>query len=429
MKTMKIFLVSLMLLALIAVPALFAAGRVEQPGAAGTGVVNLRVSWWGGESRHALWNKVLDTFEQQNPNIKVSREFTDYNAYWDRLATQTAGGNAPDVIMQVMHKFAEYAQRGQMMNLDPLINSGKINLSDWGQGIIDSGKYNGTTYMVSYGNTSNAIMYNKTMLDRLGLSVRSFMTWEEFEAKANEIQRKLPSGVWAIEDLGGYDYFFANWCLSQGLPGLYTESGQLAYTRQDLTKWFSMWDRMRKSGATPPPSVQAEYPSERPEQTMLARGKVTMFVKPLNQLPAFQSATTDNLQLISVPSAAKSGQDLGGAYISLNARTQYPEESLKLLNFLISDTAAADIMGVEYGPMGSDRMNTYLQSKVSESQRVGVAFMQSIADHINVPTQPPAGSNEVTNYFNLAYDSIAFGQRSIAAAVDEFFKEAERILK
>ena len=429
MKRMRVFMVCLVLLAIITSQGLYSAGKVEPSKAVVSEVVNIRVSWWGGESRHVLWNKMLDIFEQQNPNIKVSREFTDYNAYWDRLATQTAGGNAPDVIMQVMHKFAEYAKRGQMMELDPLIKERKIDLSDWGQGIIDSGKFNGKTYMVSYGNTSNAIIYNKTILDSIGVSVSSFMTWEQFEAKANEIQKKLPSGIWAIEDLGGYDYFFANWCLSQGLPGLYTSEGQLAYNRDNLITWFSMWDRMRKTGVTPPPSIQAEYPSERPEQTMIARGKVTMFVKPLNQLPSFQTATTDNLQLISVPSAVRSGQDLGGAYISLNAKTQHLEEALKLLNFFITSKDAADIMGVEYGPMGSDKMNTYLQTKVTPAQKVGVAFMQTIAAAINVPAQPPAGSNEVTNYFNLAYESVAFGKKTISAAVDDFLNEAKRILQ
>jgi len=203
----------------------------------------------------------------------------------------------------------------------------------------------------------------------------------------------------------------------------------LAYNRDNLITWFSMWDRMRKTGVTPPPSIQAEYPSERPEQTMIARGKVTMFVKPLNQLPSFQTATTDNLQLISVPSAVRSGQDLGGAYISLNAKTQHLEEALKLLNFFITSKDAADIMGVEYGPMGSDKMNTYLQTKVTPAQKVGVAFMQTIAAAINVPAQPPAGSNEVTNYFNLAYESVAFGKKTISAAVDDFLNEAKRILQ
>jgi hypothetical protein len=55
--------------------------------------------------------------------------------------------------------------------------------------------------------------------------------------------------------------------------------------------------------------------------------------------------------------------------------------------------------------------------------------MQTIAAAINVPAQPPAGSNEVTNYFNLAYESVAFGKKTISAAVDDFLNEAKRILQ
>jgi len=138
--------------------------------------LDLRISWWCGSSRHEKWNALLDKFQQKYPHITVKREFTDYNGYWDKLATQAAGGNAPDVIMQVMHKFAEYAVRGQMMELDGLIASRKIDLSDWGQAIIDSGKLNGKTFMVSYGNTTNATMYNATMFEQIGVKPAP-MSW------------------------------------------------------------------------------------------------------------------------------------------------------------------------------------------------------------------------------------------------------------
>jgi multiple sugar transport system substrate-binding protein len=392
--------------------------------------VELRVSWWGGDSRHAKWNEMLDKFEEEYPHITVKREFTDYNAYWDKLATQAAGGNAPDVIMQVMHKFAEYADRGQLMELDELIDSGKIDLSDWSQPIIESGKLNGKTYMVSYGNTSSAILYNATLFENAGVEPPAMhWTWDDFISKANEIQSKLPEGTWATEDLGGYDTFYVNYLLSKEKVGFYTEEGQLAFDKQDMIDYLSMWDDMRSAGVTPPPSVQAEFPSERPEQTMLAQGKVSMFVRPLNQLPAFQNGTEDHLKLAMVPSDARSGHDLGGAYVSLYSKTKHPEEALLLLNFFISDTDAADVMTMEYGPMGSSAMNDYISQSLTPAEQEGISFMQEISDFINVPTHPPAGANEITQQVNLANEAVAFGQKSIEQAVNDFFSEVEKILK
>lgn len=162
---------------------------------------------------------------------------------------------------------------------------------------------------------------------------------------------------------------------------------------------------------------------------MLAQGKVSMFVRPLNQLPAFQNGTSDNLKLATVPSDVRSGQDLGGAYVSLYSQTAHPDEALLLLNFLIADTDAADIMALEYGPMGSDGMNDYLGELLTPAEQEGISFMQEISDTINVPTHPPAGSNEITQQFALANEAVAFGQKSIEQAVADFFNEAGKILR
>jgi ABC-type glycerol-3-phosphate transport system substrate-binding protein len=60
--------------------------------------VTLNISWWGGDARVERTQKILDAFEEENPNITVEAEFSDWTGYWDRLATSTAGKNSPDVI-------------------------------------------------------------------------------------------------------------------------------------------------------------------------------------------------------------------------------------------------------------------------------------------------------------------------------------------
>jgi multiple sugar transport system substrate-binding protein len=62
------------------------------------GPVTLRVSTWGNDSRLKLTQQAVDAFTAANPDIKVTVENNDWSAYWDKLATMTAGGNSPDVI-------------------------------------------------------------------------------------------------------------------------------------------------------------------------------------------------------------------------------------------------------------------------------------------------------------------------------------------
>src|SRR3712207_1775985 len=62
------------------------------------GQVELRFSWWGNADRAKLMQQSIDLFTAANPNIKVTPSFQEFEAYWQKMATETAGGNAPDVL-------------------------------------------------------------------------------------------------------------------------------------------------------------------------------------------------------------------------------------------------------------------------------------------------------------------------------------------
>jgi len=57
----------------------------------------LRVAWWGNNVRNEATQKVLAGFTAANPGITAAGETSEFAAYFDKLATQTAGNDAPDV--------------------------------------------------------------------------------------------------------------------------------------------------------------------------------------------------------------------------------------------------------------------------------------------------------------------------------------------
>ena len=60
--------------------------------------IDLRMSWWGGNSRHQVTLKALEAFHQQNPDINVKAEYTGWDGHTSRLTTQLTGGTEPDVM-------------------------------------------------------------------------------------------------------------------------------------------------------------------------------------------------------------------------------------------------------------------------------------------------------------------------------------------
>src|SRR5699024_11383806 len=58
----------------------------------------VRVYWWGGDLRAGLTRDALDLFTESQEDVEVSPEYSEWTGYWDKLATQFAGGDAPDEI-------------------------------------------------------------------------------------------------------------------------------------------------------------------------------------------------------------------------------------------------------------------------------------------------------------------------------------------
>ena len=55
-----------------------------------------------------------------------------WDDYWTRLATQVAGGNAPDLIQMDYRYLFEYAGRGAILPLDDYMGK-ELNIADFGE--------------------------------------------------------------------------------------------------------------------------------------------------------------------------------------------------------------------------------------------------------------------------------------------------------
>jgi multiple sugar transport system substrate-binding protein len=83
------------------------------------GEVQMRMAWWGSTVRHERTKEAIQLFEKRNSSIKIEPEPSgDFVEYWNKIATQASGGNAPDVIQTDYRYLTEYAGRGVLMELD-----------------------------------------------------------------------------------------------------------------------------------------------------------------------------------------------------------------------------------------------------------------------------------------------------------------------
>ena len=125
----------------------------SQGGGEQGGATTLALAWWGNPTRNKNTEAEIAAFQSANPNIKLAGQPGDFAGYWDKLATQTAGGQPPDIIQMDMAYIAEYGNRGALLDLKERRDTSKFI-----EGTVDSGKINGQLVGVNAGINSAVIL-------------------------------------------------------------------------------------------------------------------------------------------------------------------------------------------------------------------------------------------------------------------------------
>src|SRR5260370_950 len=168
---------------------------------------------------------------------------------------------------------------------------------------VDSGKVDGKIYGVSLGLNSTAFLYDKQLIQSLGLKEPSWdTTWAQFADLATEIAKAAKKdGFFGTVD-GAREEPALDVFLRQHGKALYTADGKLGFDEKDIAEWFGFWDDLRKRGGAAAPDVQALDMGQEINTSLLTQGRVAMVFSNSNQLVGYQAANKSKLGMTMYPS-------------------------------------------------------------------------------------------------------------------------------
>jgi multiple sugar transport system substrate-binding protein len=410
-----------------------APGATEAPAAipGATGTTTLRLAWWGNEPRHNMYNDLADIYEEQNPAISIEREFSGFGPYWEKLATQVAGGNAPDVIHMHPNYLYDYGARGALLDLTPLVEAGKIDLSKFSQGIIDTGAIDGKIYMITLGNSSVGLHYNPELFAEAGVALpENDWSWSEWMATATALSDALGEDRYGLSDSGNDHRGFRAFLRQRNK--LFFNGDALGFEPEDLRDYWQMWEDLRAAGVLPPPALTQEMSSLGHADSMLVKGVVAMQVQSGNQHKLYQAHMENQLGLVPFPHSDNPGDPFGytvdGAYISISAGTNLVDESAAFLNWFLNDREVARIYNGEHGPPGNMEMAAMVREQADPADQRLADMMAFISPSAIPQGYQPAGGGEVLSTLGRIYTELSFGNITLDQAVDNFFEEVDFIL-
>lgn len=181
----------------------------------------ITASNWGDPRGQAVFRAADERFRKKYPNVKLVDNFTpiaNWSDYINKILTQIASGEAPDVINIATEGIQLGLQKHLFLSLDKYIKNDPQAagfLGDIFPRLIEGFQKNGSTYLVP--NTWNimVIYYNTKMFEKAGIARPSDnWTWQDFLAVA----KKLTTGSGGDKVYGfgipSYPFGLAPWFYS-----------------------------------------------------------------------------------------------------------------------------------------------------------------------------------------------------------------------
>ncbi|AXG82129.1 ABC transporter substrate-binding protein [Streptomyces paludis] len=394
----------------------------------GGGKVTLRYTWWGNPDRAARTDQAVALFKKKHPGIDVQTSFAGYDAYKQKLATQAAGGDAPDVMQLDYRMIDQYASGGVLLDLGE--RSGVLRTDDIDQGLLATGRLDGRQFAVPMGRGTEAVVYDATQWKAAGVPLpKADWTWEEWADAMRALAKR--TGKPGSTDPGQSEDAFEVWLRGQG-KSLYTEGRGLGFTADDLTRWWTFSDGLRREGAVSSAEQTTQLDGS-VENTPLGRSTALSDFNWDAPSSGYQAIVGEGLTLTPMPRAEDGtpGQYFKPSmFIGAGATTSHPEEAAKLIDFMINDEDAAKILGASRGIPVNETIRKNVVPVLEGFDRTVATYQASVEGKLNAPPQaPPSGDSALQNTFTRDYDQVSFGRMSPREAAENYITEAKAELR
>ncbi|MEU8083570.1 extracellular solute-binding protein [Micromonospora sp. NPDC049101] len=422
-----------LLTALLGAPLLTSAGLAGCSDGADTstqdGPVELSVFWWGGTKRAELTEKVLRLYSDRNPRVTFRVTWQGADGYYERLATQAAGGNVPDLIQIDDAVLTEYAQRQIILDLTDRVADHHLDLRSLPEGLIRSGTVQGRTMAVAGGQTHAAVVFNRDLLRDLKVpEPRAGMTWADYIAWAEQVTETSEGQVAGTVDASGDHRALWLWLRSQG--GEFYRGNQLGFGADELIAWFELWQRARTARATPGAALVEQTDSRELNRQLVVTGMTAASFAWSHQLPELQRLTKAELGVVGLPGPPGAQWARASMYWAAFRGTRHPDTVTDVINFLTTNGEAGTVLGHERGLNPSLAVRRYTEGSITDpAQQRAAAFGASLADQLGpAPAPPSTGHARVRTLLVAAAESIRVKRAGTRAATSRFLSQANAAL-
>ena len=414
------------------------AASADESLALSDGPVNLSISWWGGDSRHAAYQSALEAFQAEHSNITVEPTFAAWSGWEEKMAAAFIAGNAQDVCQVNWNWLYNYSADGSKF-VDLNTVSKFLDLTQWDAAAMDACYVANSQQCVPVSMTGRIFFWNMTTFNKAGITEVP-KTLDDLKAAGKAFQEKLGNDYYPMH-LGAYDRMI--------LMVFYLESkygkdwadpttSTLNYSEDEIAEGLnfikSLVDDHVMMNLKDYYSANSDTATHQSNEWIT--GKIAGIFEWDSAASKYASALDDdNKDGFTVGEEIKFGDFNGGFSkvsmgLAITKTSQYVAESATLINFLLNEEKGASIMGSECGIPASKAGLAAAQAAGAVKDLVADANSKVMAFTTN-KLDPLFENNDLkasgTGIYQEVFDSIDYGDETPESAVSALLEGMEGV--
>jgi len=409
------------------------------------GPVNLTYALWD-PTEQVGYQQSINVFMQQHPNIHVTIEETPWAQYWQKLNTELAAGDAPDVFWDNVAYFPQFAQEGALMDLTPLIQQNKLNLSIYYPNLLGQFQYQGKYYGLPKDWDTISLFYNKAIFQKMGLPAPTNLTWnptdggtllklaQQLTVDKNGLHpNQAGFNSNAIQQYGFLSYndnqeMYWNFIAENGGQFMNKPFGQFDFNQPKAVQALQFLVNLTTKWHVSPPASETNNISNVHVQ-LFGRGQVAMILAGSWNTSNIVQQSNFPFGITELPSGpAGRITVMNGLSDAIYARTPHPQEAWELEQWLASPQSQQIVSGGGYVWPGiqsiAPQYGAYWQKKGVD---VNPFLQEASGQTTSYPITP--GYNQASTEINDIFNDMFLGHIPVQQATNQAVQQGNAAIQ
>ncbi|WP_246321109.1 ABC transporter substrate-binding protein [Paenibacillus germinis] len=349
--------------------------------------VTIKFAGWGDPAEKEVFTKLLKSFQEKNPNIKV--EYLHIPAdYVGKMNTILAGGDAPDVFYVPDGDFGRWVSQDLLLPIDDFMKNSSIDTADMWNSALVRYRYNGAVtgqgklYALPKDIGPTVLYYNKDIFKKMNVPFPSADTPMTFDQLLDTAKKLTVTNNGKVEQYGMGPIWWEGFVMGNGGKFLSDDKKEFLLNSKEATDALQFAADLSNKNKVVPSAAALK---DMNDGQMFQTGKLAMMIQGRWMVPEYRKLKFD-WDVAPLPTNGKWSGWSGSVGLGIFNKSKNKEAAYKLVEFLGGPEGQKEqsLMGFAI-PSFKSMANTDIFLQPGQKPEHASVFIKAAENEINGP--------------------------------------------